>query len=211
MEQGKEELITHLTMVIGRQFSHWSCKLGYFNLSFVVPLEASKKNLSLSWFHTWNNDLKKRWNKINHLFTPPAAHYCLCGTTSFVPKTFSNEIKPSIGCPAKEKKGNSSKIIGAKRRESRRERSRGKKDFTFCACLNFNCNLGAQLVNNIWVILVFLARYWLEIARLTSLVDSNVNQSIDCSQAIRGEVPGTIAYHQPSMELIVHCQHLKTK
>ena len=69
----KEELITHLTMVIGRQFSYWSCKLGYFNLSFVVPLKASKKNLSLSWFHTYNNNLKT-WNKVNHLFTPPAAN-----------------------------------------------------------------------------------------------------------------------------------------
>lgn len=68
-----EELITHLTMVIGRQFSYWSCKLGYFNLSFVVPLKASKKNLSLSWFHTYNNNLKT-WNKVNHLFTPPAAN-----------------------------------------------------------------------------------------------------------------------------------------
>ena len=100
----KEELITHLTMVIGRQFSHWSCKLGYFNLSFVVPLKASKKNLSLSWFHTWNNDKKKKDKKVNHLFTPPAAHNCLCGTSSLALKTFPNEIKPSIGCPAKEKK-----------------------------------------------------------------------------------------------------------
>lgn len=76
MEQGKEELITHLTMVIGRQFSHWSCKLGYFNLSFVVPLEASKKNLSLSWFHTWNNDLKKDETRLiiySHLQLPITA------------------------------------------------------------------------------------------------------------------------------------------
>lgn len=64
--------------------------------------------------------IKKKDKKVNHLFTPPAAHNCLCGTSSLALKTFPNEIKPSIGCPAKEKQKRKIIITAARRRESRR-------------------------------------------------------------------------------------------